>query len=56
MVAEGADAKPRRASASGWSIRKGLVVKSRADLAEHKLPYAHEHAPVGDFLTRDQAR
>jgi malate dehydrogenase (oxaloacetate-decarboxylating)(NADP+) len=30
---------------------RGLVVKSRTDLAEHKLPYAHDHAPVGDFLT-----
>ena len=28
----------------------GLVVKSRGDLAEHKLGYAHEHPPVGDFL------
>jgi malate dehydrogenase (oxaloacetate-decarboxylating)(NADP+) len=29
----------------------GLVVKSRTDLAEHKVPYAHDHNPVGDFLT-----
>ena len=29
---------------------KGLVVKSRADLVEHKLPYAHDLAPVSDFL------
>jgi malate dehydrogenase (oxaloacetate-decarboxylating)(NADP+) len=29
----------------------GLVVKSRTDLAEHKIPYAHDHNPVGDFLT-----
>lgn len=29
---------------------KGLVVKSRADLAEHKLTYAHDHAPLTDFL------
>ena len=28
---------------------KGLVVKGRADLMEHNLPYAHEHPPV-DFL------
>jgi malate dehydrogenase (oxaloacetate-decarboxylating)(NADP+) len=35
-----------------WAVdSRGLVVKSRTDLAEHKLPYAHEHAPVGDFLT-----
>ena len=25
---------------------RGLVVESRNDLAEHKLPYAHRHAPV----------
>jgi len=29
---------------------KGLVVKSRVDLAAHKRPYAHDRAPVGDFL------
>ena len=28
---------------------RGLVVASRKDLAEHKLPYAHDHAPVADF-------
>jgi malate dehydrogenase (oxaloacetate-decarboxylating)(NADP+) len=27
----------------------GLVVKQRTGLAEHKVPYAHVHAPVGDF-------
>jgi malate dehydrogenase (oxaloacetate-decarboxylating)(NADP+) len=29
----------------------GLVVKSRTNLAEHKIAYAHDHALVGDFLT-----
>jgi len=29
----------------------GLVVKNRPGLADHKLPYAHEHAPISDFLT-----
>ncbi len=28
----------------------GLVVQSRSDLAAHKLPYAHEHPPVTEFL------
>ena len=30
---------------------RGLVVSSRADLAQHKLAYAHDHPPVGDFLS-----
>lgn len=29
---------------------KGLVVSSRAELAPFKKPYAHDHAPVTDFL------
>ncbi len=29
---------------------RGLVVKSRTDLTAHKQPFAHDHAPVGDFL------
>jgi malate dehydrogenase (oxaloacetate-decarboxylating)(NADP+) len=28
---------------------KGLVVKSRKDLAEHKLAFAHDHAPAEDL-------
>jgi len=27
----------------------GLVVKSRTDLAPHQLPFAHDHAFIGDF-------
>ena len=35
-----------------WLVdSRGLVVKNRAGLTEHKLRYAHDHAPVGDFLT-----
>jgi malate dehydrogenase (oxaloacetate-decarboxylating)(NADP+) len=30
---------------------RGLVIGSRTDLAAHKRPYAHEHAPVGDLLS-----
>jgi malate dehydrogenase (oxaloacetate-decarboxylating)(NADP+) len=29
---------------------KGLVVASRAGLAEHKVPFAHDHPSVDDFL------
>jgi malate dehydrogenase (oxaloacetate-decarboxylating)(NADP+) len=29
---------------------RGLVVSSREDLAEHKQPYAHDHAPLTDFV------
>jgi len=50
MVAEGsskADALQRN-----WLVDShGLVVKGRADLAEHKVPYAHDHPPIGNFLT-----
>ena len=49
LMAEGmpeADARRRC-----WFVdSKGLVVRSRTDLVEHKLPYAHDHAPVSDFL------
>lgn len=35
-----------------WLVdSRGLVVKNRAGLTDHKLRYAHDHAPVGDFLT-----
>jgi malate dehydrogenase (oxaloacetate-decarboxylating)(NADP+) len=30
---------------------QGLVVQSRTNLGDHKRPYAHDHAPIGDFLT-----
>jgi len=33
-----------------WLVdSKGLVVRSRTDLAEHKRHYAHDHAPVAEF-------
>jgi malate dehydrogenase (oxaloacetate-decarboxylating)(NADP+) len=50
MVAQGCpEAQARRRN---WLVdSRGLVVKGRPDLAEHKLAYTHEHAPIGDFLT-----
>jgi malate dehydrogenase (oxaloacetate-decarboxylating)(NADP+) len=33
----------------------GLVVRGRAGLAAHKLPYAHEHAMAADLLTAVEA-
>jgi len=38
-----------------WLVdSRGLVVKNRTGLTDHKLRYAHDHAPVGDFLTAIQ--
>jgi malate dehydrogenase (oxaloacetate-decarboxylating)(NADP+) len=49
MVGDGLDAAAARGRC--WMVdSKGLVVASRTELAEHKKPYAHEHAPVADFL------
>ncbi len=30
---------------------KGLVVKSRSDLTDHKRPYAHDHAAITDLIS-----
>ena len=54
MMAEGLSEAAARQRC--WAVdSRGLVVKSRNDLAEHKLPYAHDHAPVADFLTAIRA-
>jgi malate dehydrogenase (oxaloacetate-decarboxylating)(NADP+) len=54
MVAQGLSESAARQRC--WAVdSRGLVVKSRTDLAEHKRPYAHEHAPVGDFLSAIKA-
>jgi malate dehydrogenase (oxaloacetate-decarboxylating)(NADP+) len=35
-----------------WFVdSRGLVVKSRDDLASHKVPYAHEHASAPDLMS-----
>jgi len=50
MVAEGCP-EPEARRRNWLADSRGLVVRERADLAAHKLPYAHEHAPIGDFVT-----
>jgi malate dehydrogenase (oxaloacetate-decarboxylating)(NADP+) len=54
MVEDGLDEAGARARC--WMVdSKGLVVAGRGDLAEHKRPYAHVHAPVSDFIGAVQA-
>ena len=54
LMAEGLSEQAARERC--WLVdSKGLVIKSRTDLAEHKLPYAHEHAPVADLLAAVEA-
>ena len=50
MMAEGVS--EAEALRRNWPVdSRGLVVKNRAGLTDHKLRYAHDHAPIGDFLT-----
>jgi malate dehydrogenase (oxaloacetate-decarboxylating)(NADP+) len=54
MMEEGITEEEARAQC--WFVDShGLVVKSRTDLAHHKLPYAHEHEPMTDLLTAVEA-
>lgn len=49
MVDEGLTEKEARERC--WFVdSKGLVVKSRTDLSERKLPYAHDHEFLAEFL------
>jgi malate dehydrogenase (oxaloacetate-decarboxylating)(NADP+) len=54
MMAEGlSEAEARQRN---WLVdSRGLVIRSRTALTAQKLPYAHEHAPIGDFLTTIKA-
>src|SRR6201997_4038288 len=50
MMAEGAT--EAEAIKRNWLVdSRGLVVKGRANLSGHKLRYAHEQAPIDDYLT-----
>jgi malate dehydrogenase (oxaloacetate-decarboxylating)(NADP+) len=54
MVREGMS--PEEARSRMWFVdSKGLVVKSRTDLAEHKLPYAREHEFLRDLSAAIEA-
>jgi malate dehydrogenase (oxaloacetate-decarboxylating)(NADP+) len=42
---------PQQARKQCWFVdTQGLLVAGRATMAEHKLPYAHEHPRIDDFL------
>ena len=54
MMEEGLTEEEARAKC--WFVdSRGLVVKSRTNLAHHKLPYAHEHEPMTALLTAVEA-
>ncbi len=50
MIAQGLSRE--QALRNCWLVdSQGLVVRSRTNLAEHKLTYAHDHPSAGDFLS-----
>jgi malate dehydrogenase (oxaloacetate-decarboxylating)(NADP+) len=50
LVADGLSEKEARNRC--WFVdSKGLMVKSRSDLTEYKLPYAHDYEHLRDFLS-----
>jgi malate dehydrogenase (oxaloacetate-decarboxylating)(NADP+) len=50
MVAQGAS--EAEALRRIWLVdSRGLVVRNRPGLTDHKLRYAHDQAPIGDFLS-----
>lgn len=50
LVEEGMS--PNEARSKCWFVdSKGLVCKSRGNLAAHKLPYAHDYPGCADFIT-----
>jgi malate dehydrogenase (oxaloacetate-decarboxylating)(NADP+) len=54
MVGEGLSTEEARARC--WLVDSGgLVVKGRSGLAEHKLPFAHDHAPLPNLRTAVEA-
>ena len=54
MVSEGLSEQEARERC--WFVdSKGLVVKSRGDLVEHKLPYAHDREHLPDLLSAIEA-
>jgi malate dehydrogenase (oxaloacetate-decarboxylating)(NADP+) len=54
MVGEGLSEEEARERC--WLVDSGgLVVQSRTGLAGHKLPYAHDHAPLPDLLSAIEA-